>query len=309
MPGEELLGYFLNFLGGIINTATTNRTNRKLQEQTNQTNVALSAQSNRAAKQEAELAYKRSLPTQHVRNMQMAGMSKAGAINAINGGGSYTPAPVNTAQVEAPQVAGLDASLFSNLASIMSAERMQKKQIKAQEEAQKAQIESNEKIAQMQINSSNRNADNRLQFDKEVFEAQKPKIRAEVNQIVQNTENLKKIGQGQELDNIRKKLENDNYPTLAKLANTQSWMVIKESAMKLAHEDANHMNKQERDTLELEMMRAVMDSGISLQNAQNELQSYLATQELSTYKSPTGGFIGALVFAMDKLIPKFASLK
>ena len=286
-------------------------------------NSAATLAANLMQKEENELAYIRSSAGNQVNLMRQAGMSRAGAINALNGGGSYTPSPVNVASIgtDAQNVRAQDMSnLFSalesftantaQLAQIQEQKRQFNLQLAAAKEQQEAQIKSNERIAQLQAVTTNRNADNRLNFDKEQFKEQIPKIRAEVKQIVQNTDNLRKVGYGHNLDNIRKELENKNYPTLADLANTQAWQQIQHTAMKLAHEDAEHMNMQEKQTLELEFYRAVMDSGISLQNAQNELQAYLASQEVNMYKDGVvGGFIGALAYAMDKLIPKFATFK
>lgn len=318
------LGFLGNVFGSAIsasasraNTRQINEINYKIAQETNKANREMVEMQNKAAKQEAELAYKRSSAPNQVGLMTAAGMSRAGAINALNGGGSYTPAPVNTSQDSAPQMQTSDLSALANIGQGLEAisqrkheEKMQAKQLAASKEQHQAQLESNERIAQLQANTTNRNADNRLNFDKEVFKEQLPKIRAEVKQIVQNTENLKKVGYGQHLDNVRKELENKNYPTLAELANTQAWQQIEYTAMKLAHENAEHMNLQEKQNVELEFYRAVMDSGISLQNAQNELQAYLANQELNMYADGSvGSFIGALAYAMDKLVPKFATFK
>lgn len=307
----------LGLMASVINTRQINQANKQIARETNEANREMVEMQNKAAAAESEKAYQRSKASTQVSNMMQAGMSRAGAINALNGGGSYTPAPVNTSQDSAPQMQTTDFGALANIGQAFAQrmqqkhdEKMQAKQLKAQEEAQKAQIASNERIAELNANTTNRNADNRLNFDKKVFEEQLPKLRAEIKQIVQNTENLKKVGKGTELDNIRKDMENKNYPTLAKIANAQAWQSIEYTAMKLAHENANHMNQQERETLELEFYRAVMDSGISLQNAQNELQAYLANQEANLYKDGiVGSFIGALAYAMDKLVPKFASLK
>lgn len=344
----DFLGSLFSSLFGFGSNIFTNMFNKKYQDEANKTNLEIARQTNEAnmnmtaatnlanrqlvreqndaASAEAEKAYQRSKPTTQVGNMQAAGMSLAGAINSLNGGGSYSPAPVNVSTDEASRNQSAQVSpaqlmssegVFANIANafmqreqIKSSERMQRESMQKQAEMQREQIASSERIAQLQASTTNRNADNRLDFDKKVFDEQLPKLRAEINQIVQNTDNLKKIGKGTDLDNIRKDLENKNYPTLAKIANAQAWQSIQYTAMKMAHENANHMNQQERDALELEFYRAVMDSGISLQNAQNELQSYLATQEANLYKDGiVGSFIGALAYAMDKLVPKFASLK
>lgn len=92
-----------------------------------------------AQRKESELAYQRSKPVQQVQNMTAAGMSRAGAINALNGGGSYTPATI-TPSAPTPGSDALNASqalignmftgseLFANLAQI----DMQRQQLKEQ---------------------------------------------------------------------------------------------------------------------------------------------------------------------------------
>lgn len=124
--------YLIPMLGGIINTLGTNRANRNAQESANRTNIALVDKQNKLAKQESELAYQRSSPSNQVNRMIMAGMSRAGAINAINGAGNYTPAPVSTAQVQAPLIEGLDGSLLTSVAQIMSAEKQHNQQLAEQ---------------------------------------------------------------------------------------------------------------------------------------------------------------------------------
>lgn len=317
----DMIGNIFGAGASIVNTKQTNKMNYKIAQETNEANRKLVEMQNKAAKDEAELAYRRSSAGNQVNLMRQAGMSRAGAINALNGGGSYTPAPVNTSQDSAPQMQAADLSMLANIgqgiAQRQHDEKMAKMQLSAQKEENAANRENAKEIATIQANASKYGFDKtagtareRLDFDREVFEENKKKIRAEVDQIVQNTENLRKVGYGHTLDNIRKEMENKNYPTLAALANTQAWQQIEYIAMKLAHENAEHMNMQEKQTLELEFYRAVMDSGISLQNAQNELQAYLANQEVNMYKDgAVGGFIGALAYAMDKLVPKFATFK
>lgn len=314
---KKLFGW-LDFGGTIAgvgaNVLSTILTNKKNQE--------IAREQNSVQIRESEKAYERGKPINQVAQMQAAGMSKAGALNAINGGATYQPAPMTSAQAQAPQI---DLSTaFDGLMQIGENAKQRKlqedslnKQIAAAESAQKAQFEENAKQREHDLEmqarehaNTNRNADNRLEFDKEQFEFNKPKVLAEINQIKKNTKVLDEVAKGHNLDNIRKEFENLRLPTLAKLADISAWQNIEYVAMKLAHENAEHMNKQERESLELEFLRATMDSGISLQNAQNELQTYLSRQELNTYKDPVvGNFIGALVFAMERLAPKFALFK
>lgn len=124
-------------------TRETNENNRKMQESANATNMQIADNANALQREESEKAYERSKAGNQVNLMTQAGMSRAGAINALNGGGSYTPAPVNTAQVEAsrheaPQGNPTDFSgligAFSSLASNQAQYRLTMAQLKQQNE-------------------------------------------------------------------------------------------------------------------------------------------------------------------------------
>ena len=308
--GTSIFGNVANVLGTIL---------------TNKSNERIAAEQNAMQQAESEKAYQRSKATTQVQNLQDAGMSKAGALSTLNGGGSYTPAPITSSTAQAPQIdltTAFDGLMTAseNYKQRKSAEDLQAKQIKAAEDAQrnqiesqerqqKAQLESNERIAQLNADTTNRNADKRLDFDREQFEYNKPKILAEIEHIKKDTKRLEKVTEGQNLQNIRAKMENENYPELAKAANAKAWQDIQYLAQRMAHENADAMNKQERESLELEFYRATMDAQINLTNLHAELQSYLSVSELGLYNSPVGDFIGALAFCMDRLVPKFALFK
>lgn len=165
-----IIGAIGSILGNVINTQQVNKANQQLTEQTNAANVAMVREQNRAAALEAEKAYQRSLPTNQVANMMSAGMSRAGALNAINGGGSYTPAPVNVAQNEAPQMQGVDFSALANVGMAISAqksqERMQKEQIKAQAKENAANRANAKEVAKMQLEGSKYSADKSAESSK-----------------------------------------------------------------------------------------------------------------------------------------------
>ena len=304
-------GSALSSVANVISTVLTNKSNQRIAAAQNAMQVA-----------ENEKAYQRSKASNQVNLMRDAGMSKAGALSAINGGGSYQPAPITSTPNQAPQIDL--SSAFDGLIQIGENAKQRKlqeesldKQIAAAKEQQQAQFDENAKQREHDLEmqsrehtNTNRNFDNRLAFDKEQFEFNKPKVQAEINQIKENTKVLKEVAKGHNLDNIRKEFENMRLPTLAKLADISAWQDIEYCAMKLAHENAEHMNKQERESLELEFLRATMDSGINLQNLQDELQSYLSASELNLYKTPLlGDFVGALSFVMNNLAPKFALFK
>ena len=149
------LGFLGNVFGSAITAAAntrqtreTNEMNYKIAQETNAANREMVEMQNKAAKQEAELAYKRSSAPNQVGLMTAAGMSRAGAINALNGGGSYTPAPVNTSQDQAPQMQIADLSALANIGQGLEAmaqrkhdAKMQDKQIQAQKDMQKEQLD------------------------------------------------------------------------------------------------------------------------------------------------------------------------
>lgn len=191
----NVFGSMVGAQASMVNTRQTNEMNYKIAKETNEANRKLVEMQNQAAKDEAELAYKRSSAGNQVNLMRQAGMSRAGAINALNGGGSYTPAPVNTSQDSAPQMQTTDLSMLANIGQGLEAisqrkhdEKMQEKQLKAAKEHQEAQIKSNERIAQLQADTTNRNADNRLNFDKEQFDKLSP---YQIRQIEANIDKLK----------------------------------------------------------------------------------------------------------------------
>ena len=151
MPGwlKKIFGYLPGGFGDIA-SIIGGITNYRQQERANETNLQMVRMQNQAAAQESEKAYQRSRASSQVADMMSAGMSKAGALNAINGGGSYTPAPVNAGQAQAPQIDlthafdGMITAAENNKQRILQ-EKLAKMQIKATEDAQKAQFEENEK--------------------------------------------------------------------------------------------------------------------------------------------------------------------
>lgn len=138
-----------------------NQQNIKAQREANQQNLALTREANSAQMRESEKAYQRSLPTNQVANFRAAGMSHAGALQALSGGGSYSPAPVNTGQVEPVQgsSAGVQQGIESMLQAIMH-QQSNATQMKIARE----QMEHDIKITEMQL------ADNRDQRDHEQVE-------------------------------------------------------------------------------------------------------------------------------------------
>lgn len=130
--GSSLLGYF------------SNRANVKQQEKANEQNIALTRESNAMQLRESEKAYQRSLPTNQVANYRAAGMSHAGALQALSGGGAYSPAPVNTAQVDPVQ--GSSAGAQQGIETMVNA-IMQQQSNNTQYRIAKQQLDTQRAIA------------------------------------------------------------------------------------------------------------------------------------------------------------------
>lgn len=137
--GIGSIGGLLTGLTGIITNALQGKKQREANLQaireTNASNLAQVDRQNAAAAAESEKqrAYE-SAPAQ-VSRLRSAGMSKAGALGAINGAGGYTPAPVNAAQAQAPtqEYQPVDFSGITNALQGMAQLSMQQKQLKSSE--------------------------------------------------------------------------------------------------------------------------------------------------------------------------------
>lgn len=194
----NVFGSAIGSLASAVNTKQVNETNLKIAEMTNKANRDLVDAQNKAAKEESELAYQRSKPTTQVANMTSVGMSRAGAINALNGGGSYTPAPVNTSQDSAPQMQTADLTALANIgqgldniAQRKHEEKMAKMQIAAQKEENEANRQNAKYIAQLQADTTKETATERLEWEKKVYAEmspyQKREYDAKISQINSST--------------------------------------------------------------------------------------------------------------------------
>jgi len=123
-------------IAGIAGSIGTSIANKKSVDSTNDTNMQIAQDANAAQAAESAKAYERSKASNQVNLMMQAGMSRAGAINALNGGGSYTPAPVNTAQMQAPQYD--DSGVQSSLSGLMGAFTNSRQMKQAQEQFEKS---------------------------------------------------------------------------------------------------------------------------------------------------------------------------
>lgn len=177
MSNKKLFGW-LDFGGSIAgvaaNVLSTILTNKK--------NEQLARQQNAFQRQENELAYQRAKPQNQVSQMMQAGMSKAGALNAINGGATYQPAPISSATAQAPQIDLTSAfdgllQIGENAKQRKMQEDMLQKNIDAAVAAQQKQFEENERqrkhdleMQSREHTNTNRNVDNRLAWEKEIYD-------------------------------------------------------------------------------------------------------------------------------------------
>lgn len=184
--------------GGILGTILQNTFNSRQVAETNRANRELVDRQNEFARQESELAYKRSLPQNQVANLMNAGMSRAGAINTLNGGGSYQPAPISTAQDEAPQI-DLSQAINAMQASAQLAEQKRQFNINASIERDKANLERSRFEYEKERNKVNDGYDNIIK----TFQAakiQSESMSANLDWIV------KEFTQDERLDAERQKL-------------------------------------------------------------------------------------------------------
>lgn len=145
----------LSFLGGVIgNVANSSAVRRN-----NATNIQLARERNAMQQRESELAYQRSKPVNQVQNLMAAGMSKAGALNTLNGGGSYTPAPMQSAKTDAPQVDtqhlfdGLMTS-WENNKQRKAAEKLQAEQIAHDRRTHARDLDHQKEIKEMELKNA-----------------------------------------------------------------------------------------------------------------------------------------------------------
>ena len=89
---------------GVLVSAIGLGVNAKQTRETNEANLAAVDKTNQANAEQADLAYKRSLPTRQVANMMAAGMSKSAALQSLAGGGSYSAPVMQSAQMQSPNL-------------------------------------------------------------------------------------------------------------------------------------------------------------------------------------------------------------
>ena len=323
------LGFIGNVFGSAIsaaasaaNTKQINETNLKIAEMTNKANRELVDAQNKAAKEESELAYQRSKPTTQVGNMVAAGMSRAGAINALNGGGSYTPAPVNTSQDSAPQMQTTDLTALANIGQGLEnisqrkhEEKMQAKQLAAQKEEAQKQRDHEYLLEQMRETTQTHHDyldyekhKERLGFDYANARQNWRKIEREILKIERETKHIDVQIKGTELDNVRKKFENENYPTLAKLCNEKTQADINRLILEYNQAVENHTLDTEAKRLLNEFNKVTHNARVSAENMRNELSAYMDYAHLKNNTMLFGLLAAWEIFANDYM-PKLARFK
>lgn len=303
----------LGLIGSVINTHQVNEANKQMVRETNEANRQMVEMQNKAAKEEAELAYKRSSAPNQVNLMRAAGMSRAGAINALNGGGSYTPAPVNTSQDSAATMQTTDLSAlanigqaFENQANRKLQEKLQAQQLKhAEKEAEKQR---EHEIMMKDIDSINTTQAQYLDYEKHKerlgFDYANARqnwriIDKQVEYISKQTKSLDLGLSAQKLDIERKRLENENYPTLARLMNEKAMREIERLILDYNQAVDNHTLDKEMKNLSIRFEKLTQDSRINVENARNELETYTKVNTLAV-DDAAGGFFGALDYLLTK---------
>lgn len=100
-----LLGLIFGIVSVVAGTGLglyQNYSNQQSIKDTNATNLRISQETNQSNVEQAELAYRRSLPMTQVNNLMSAGMSRQGALSALTGGGTYSAPTMQGAQMQAP---------------------------------------------------------------------------------------------------------------------------------------------------------------------------------------------------------------
>lgn len=158
---------------------------------TNITNAILNKQNNRAQQAESEKAYQRSLPSNQVNNLMNAGMSRAGALSALTGGGTYIPAPQTATEIDTSTIQSVLGSVAQQEMQAKHAERLADKQIAAQAKEGAAERENAKEIARIQADTSKYSADKnydiaikRYSLDKKIADQLTPKQVAQLDSII-----------------------------------------------------------------------------------------------------------------------------
>lgn len=330
--GAEVIAAIISAIVAVIGTAAsvgsnvaTNKANLKSQEEANETNVRLSREANVAQALESEKSYNRSKATNQVALLRQAGMSHAGALNVLSGGGSYTPAPVNTAQVNSFQadspfpdnalfgLSDIIASTGSNVAQRKLQKEQFNKQMQVQESQFNASYNEQKRLNDASIAKSNaetaqinyQTAMSKLQNNEDEYTAY-GRLSARLNPADYDTayayiSALKGGEDGEYINhpNVREQLESQwNLANSGKLTTAQTGKAKEEtksikSARKIAErmsvlDDLLKRSQLDRESLEYDLLNRQFDHDSEIWKfTQDEMRHKVEmwTQELSKAKS------------------------
>lgn len=127
-----VLPALISAIAGIGLGIGQNVANTKSVESTNDANLQAVRETNASNVEQANLAYQRSLPINQVKGLMDAGMSRAGALNKLTGGGTYTAPVLQSSHGDAPQMdfSGIASSIerLSGVPSNVEQHKMMKLQ-------------------------------------------------------------------------------------------------------------------------------------------------------------------------------------
>lgn len=106
-----VLPAIISAIAGIGLGIGQNVANSKSVESTNEANLQAVRETNASNVEQANLAYQRSLPINQIKGLMDAGMSRAGALNKLTGGGTYTAPVLQSSHGDSPQ---MDFSSIAN---------------------------------------------------------------------------------------------------------------------------------------------------------------------------------------------------
>lgn len=182
-----LVGLFGGLLG-LAGSAINSSVNKKATDETNATNLQIAQETNAANVEQAELAYQRSLPTAQVQQMMQAGMTRAGALSALQGGGSYTAPTLQSAHMEKPEQ-NLDFNALAERLTNIPANVQQSRMVKEQTDALIAEERRKEESARQQLEEHNqrmefaRNEEIRKQYGHDAV-VMTDKLRSRIDELI-----------------------------------------------------------------------------------------------------------------------------
>lgn len=182
-----LAGLFAGIFG-LVGSGINSSVNKKATEETNATNLQIAQETNAANVEQAELAYQRSLPTAQVQQMMQAGMTRAGALSALQGGGSYTAPTLQSAHMEKPEQ-NLDFNALAERLANIPANVQQSRMVKEQTDALIAEQRRKDESARQQLEEHNqlmefrRNEEIRKQYGHDAV-VMTDKLRSRIDELI-----------------------------------------------------------------------------------------------------------------------------